>query len=84
MFLLQNNFEGLMGGGAMGEMVNDMITDMAPLLLDSVKDQILGPISNLIMAKANAFLSNYTMAELIDLVLNGPGGGGSTTSASMF
>jgi ATP-dependent protease ClpP protease subunit len=72
-----------MGGGAMGEMVNDMITDMAPLLLDSVKEQILGPISNLIIAKANAFLSNYTMAELIDLILNGPGGD-ATTSASMF
>lgn len=48
--------------------MNDVISDMAPGLLEDYKSTLLGAVTPVIVNFANEKLSNYTMSDLLCLV----------------
>ncbi|XP_059486835.1 uncharacterized protein LOC132203229 [Neocloeon triangulifer] len=71
---VSSNMMGIMGGGAMGTIVNDMIDDFAPIIFNEIKAPIIDAAVQRIVAFVNARLQGLTFQDLIDIIL-GIGGG---------
>jgi len=65
------NFEGLLGGGDLGELVNEIISDMIPDLLEELKPTVLPDVIQLILDLANEKLGDLTLQDLLDLINGG-------------
>ncbi|CAB3370567.1 Hypothetical predicted protein [Cloeon dipterum] len=64
-----SNLEGLMGGGSMAEMVNQMIMDFAPTIFNEIKAPIISAFVGRVVAFANSMLQGLTFDELLDIIL---------------
>jgi hypothetical protein len=73
-FYFQVNFEGLLGGGDLGDLANQIISDLVPDLLEQLKPDILPGLIQTIIELANEQLDGLTLQDILDLI-NGGGGG---------
>jgi hypothetical protein len=67
---LQVNFENLLGGGTLDELVNDYISTLLPVLVDSHKGPILLDIVEATKGIANEMLIGFSLEDLLDLINN--------------
>jgi len=66
------NFENLLGGGVLGDIANDFISEELPNLVESNKGPILLEVAALIKDIANERLVDITLDDLLDLINNTP------------
>lgn len=62
---ITSNFKGMMGGDGSGELFNELIEQMLPLLLESQQEKVSESIANSVMGPVNEELRTM---ELIDLM----------------
>nr|CAD7444504.1 unnamed protein product [Timema bartmani] len=72
------HFEGLVGGGSLGELVNQILDDLVPDLLVQFKPDILNYLSSTIKTYADNVLKTMTVSDLLKLI---NGGGAASLSA---
>nr|CAD7610871.1 unnamed protein product [Timema genevievae] len=72
------HFEGLVGGGSLGELVNQILDDLVPDLLVQFKPDILNYLSSTIKTYADDVLKTMTVSDLLKLI---NGGGAASLSA---
>ncbi|PSN47718.1 hypothetical protein C0J52_04599, partial [Blattella germanica] len=65
---LKTGFENFMGGGSMGDLMNDLISENGPEYLEQMKPDINEYIANLAIGLANPILSHYTLKEILDFL----------------
>ncbi|KAJ9582714.1 hypothetical protein L9F63_022955 [Diploptera punctata] len=65
---LHTNIEGLLGGGDVSVLLNDVISDVAPDLLQDAKASILPMISEQVIKLANEKLVGVTVSDLLGLI----------------
>jgi len=65
------NFEGILGGGDLGDLVNDIISDMIPDLLEELKPTVLPDLIQLVLDLVNEKLDGITLQDLLDLINGG-------------
>jgi hypothetical protein len=70
-FYFQTNFEGLLGGGDLGEVANDIISGMIPDLVEQLKPTVLPGLIDTVIEMANGFLGDLTLQDLLDLINGG-------------
>ncbi|XP_049771752.1 uncharacterized protein LOC126149112 [Schistocerca cancellata] len=63
--IVQTNFTGLLGGGDLSDVTNEIISDLVPQILDNQKDNILGAIVPVIVDAVNEAISGYTLNDII-------------------
>jgi hypothetical protein len=68
---LQTNIEGLLGGGDLSDVINEIISDLAPAVLEEAKPTLLPVITDAIINLANEKLDGLTLSDLLDLINNG-------------
>jgi len=66
------NFENLLGGGVLGDIANDFISEELPNLVEANKGPILLEVAALIKDIANERLVGITLDDLLDLINNTP------------
>ncbi|XP_067014261.2 uncharacterized protein [Anabrus simplex] len=84
--LFQGNIAGLLGGGDLSDVINQVINDFIPTVAEKYKTQISGVISDLIVGVANKMLDGVTLKDILDLI-NGKGttaAPGTTPAAPVF
>jgi hypothetical protein len=69
---LQVNLEGLLGGGDLGDVANQYISDVLPDLVEQNKGLYLSQVAELIKEKVNPYLAQRTQDDLLDLINNTP------------
>lgn len=74
MFYFQVNFQGLLGGGDLGEIANQIISDMIPGLVEELKPTLLPTVIDFIVELANEKLDGITLQDILDLINGGSGG----------
>ncbi|XP_046990799.1 uncharacterized protein LOC124595927 [Schistocerca americana] len=67
--IVQTNFTGLLGGGDLSDVTNEIISDLVPQILDNQKDNLLGAIVPVIVDAANEAISAYTLNDIICIVV---------------
>nr|CAD7411456.1 unnamed protein product [Timema cristinae] len=72
------HFEGLVGGGSLGDLVNQILDDLVPDLLVQFKPDILTYLSSTIKTYADNVLKTMTVSDLLKLI---NGGGAASLSA---
>jgi hypothetical protein len=65
------NFEGLLGGGDLGVIANQIISDMIPNLVEELKPDLLPTVIETVISFANEFLGDLTLQDLLDLINGG-------------
>jgi hypothetical protein len=65
------NFEGLLGGGDLGDVANQIISDMIPSLLEELKPTLLPDVIQLLIDLANEKLDGVTIQDILDLISGG-------------
>jgi len=65
------NFEGLLGGGDLGDLANEIVSDMIPKLLEELKPTLLPEVIQLVIEQANKMLDGVTLQDILDLINNG-------------
>jgi hypothetical protein len=70
-FYFQTNFEGLLGGGDLSDLVNEIISELVPELFEDLKPEVLPVITETIINLANELLDGKTLQDLLDLINNG-------------
>lgn len=61
--------EGIMGGGEMAAIVNQMIMDLAPAIFDEIKEPLVKAVLVKFIELANSLLQGMTFQDLIDIIL---------------
>jgi hypothetical protein len=67
-FNFQTKFEGLLGGGALGDLANDVISELAPEVFEEIKPELLETVTEALIEKANELLDGVTLQDLLDLI----------------
>jgi hypothetical protein len=70
-FSFQANFEGLLGGGDLGDVANQLISDLIPDLVEQLKPTVLPGLIESVVNLANGFLGELTLQDLLDLINGG-------------
>lgn len=71
-FHFQTDFKGLLGDNEdLSNVVNEIISDLAPGLFEEVKPSILPKIADVIIDVANEKLDGLTLQDLLDLINGG-------------
>jgi len=65
------NLEGLLGGGDLGDIANQIVSDMIPDLVEELKPTLLPDIIQLVIDLANEKLDGLTLQDLLDLINGG-------------
>ncbi|XP_069676257.1 uncharacterized protein [Periplaneta americana] len=65
---LKTGFENFMGGGAVGDLMNDLISEQGPEYLEQLKPDINEYIANVVLGLANPILGHYTLKEILDIL----------------
>lgn len=66
------NFENLLGGGTLGEVANDLISQELPGIVEDNKGPVLDSLELLIKELVNERVPDLTLDELLDLINNTP------------
>jgi hypothetical protein len=69
---LQAIVEGLLGGGALGDVANDFISSELPNLVEQNKGLVLPQLEAAIKEKANPVLGCLTFDDFLNLINNPP------------
>jgi hypothetical protein len=70
-FYFQTNIEGLLGGGDLSDVLNEIISDLVPEVFEEAKPTLLPVITDVIINLANEKLDGLTLSDLLDLINNG-------------
>lgn len=65
------NFEGILGGGDLADLVNQIVSDLIPDLLAELKPTLLPDITQSIIDLANEKLDGVTLQDILDLINGG-------------
>ena len=68
-FMFQCNLEGIMGGGEMAAIVNQMIMDLAPTIFNEIKTPLVNAAVGKFVDLANSLLEGMTFQDLIDIIM---------------
>jgi len=68
---VKTNLEGLLGGGDLSDIANQIISDMVPDLLEELKPTLLPDIIQLVIELANEKLDGVTLQDILDLINGG-------------
>jgi hypothetical protein len=70
-FYFQTDFKGLLGDDEeLSDLINQIISDLAPDLFEEVKPSVLPKIADVIIQVANEILDGVTLEDLLDLINN--------------
>lgn len=67
-FYFQVDLEGILGGGDLGVLVNEAISEMIPDLLEELKPDFLPYITEQVIELANGLLEGVTLQDILDLI----------------
>jgi hypothetical protein len=68
-FYFQTDFKGLLGDDEdLSDVVNEIISDLAPDLFEEVKPSVLPKVADVIINLANEKLDGVTLQDLLDLL----------------
>jgi hypothetical protein len=70
-FQFQINFEGLLGGGDLGDLANQIVSDLVPDLVEELKPDVLPGIIESVKDLANEKLDGVTLQDILDLISGG-------------
>ncbi|XP_069687791.1 uncharacterized protein [Periplaneta americana] len=68
---LTTHFEGLLGGGDLSDLANEVISDMAPEVFENAKPELIPVLSEAVINLANEKLDGVTLQDLLDLINGG-------------
>lgn len=67
---LQTEIEGLLGGGDLGVLVNELFKDMLLLIIDKGYALVSASIKDNYLPRANEFMNGKTLMEVLELLQN--------------
>lgn len=68
----QTDFKGLLGDDEdLSNLINEIISDLAPELFEEVKPSVLPAVADVIVNLANEKLEGVTLQDLLDLINGG-------------
>jgi Haemolymph juvenile hormone binding protein (JHBP). len=70
-FYFQVELEGLLGGGDLGDLANEAVSEMIPGLLEELKPEFLPYINEQVIELANGLLEGVTLQDILDLISGG-------------
>ncbi|XP_067004598.2 uncharacterized protein [Anabrus simplex] len=65
---MASNFENLMGGGDLGELVNSLISESAPEFIKGHQAELSTLIADTVKGMVNPILSHYTLKDILDFL----------------
>ncbi|GFG38758.1 hypothetical protein Cfor_07052, partial [Coptotermes formosanus] len=65
------NFEGLLGGGDLGDLANEIVSELIPDLVTELKPTVLPDIIAAVIDLANEKLKDITLQDILDLINGG-------------
>jgi hypothetical protein len=71
LFYFQTNIEGLLGGGDLSDVLNEIISDLAPDVFEEAKPSLLPVVTEAIINLANEKLDGVTLSDLLNIINGG-------------
>ncbi|PSN55967.1 hypothetical protein C0J52_02147 [Blattella germanica] len=68
---LETHIEGLLGGGELSDLINEVIADIAPDVFEEAKPTLIPILSEAVVSLANEKLDGMTLQDLLNLINGG-------------
>lgn len=66
---MTSNFENLLMGGELGDLMNYIIGDMVPFVIRNQQNVVAAALEEMVLERANESLEGTTMEELLERIM---------------